>query len=292
MKKNVIVTGADRNYFPFLRNLIKSIHRTGTIKECDLCILKVDKDNQYLDEIVNLVTSFKQADFSMRLSFSEKKNWFKLLTERPFIKDYFPGYENYIWLDADTEILSVDGIKNLIAGTIYKDLSIVPEINEAYVFKNKKFGLKKIFSSYYKISGWSFKNYNKYLKKGLGEDLFFKPLFNNGVFCLKAQSQIWEVWKKNYQYALDNAKTDYGIKTDQLSLNKIIYDNFDLISILDSTNNWIIDKSEKVIMSNGTLYTPSLPMKKINIIHYTNKDKNDYFEYLENNKICKKKIIA
>ena len=115
-----------------------------------------------------------------------------------------------------------------------KDLAISPEVNESYVFKNSKFGIKKIFKSFYKISGWSFKNYNRYFSGELGEDLFFKPLFNNGVFCLKSDSKIWNLLKIEYQNALNKAKSSYGIKTDQLSLNKVIYENFNKVSILDS----------------------------------------------------------
>ena len=282
MKKIAIISGADKNYYPFLKNLIISLEKTKCLEIAGLCILDVEKNSLYLEEVSNYIHKTKKAKFSLKLSFSDEKNWFKLLTERPFIKDYFPGYEKYIWLDADTEVLSIDAIKNLIDATNISELAIVPEVNESYVFNNTKFGIKKIFSSIYKISGWSFKNYNKYFRKGLGENLFFKPLFNNGVFCLKSESTLWNLWKKEYQGALDKAKSSYGIKTDQLSLNKIIYENFTKVSILDSTNNWIIQKAEDLIKADNLFLTPSFPRRKINILHYTNLSHNDYFYYKEN----------
>ena len=202
-----------------LKNNLDEVE-TKSLEFCDLCVLEVDDRSEYLDEIDKLITVRKKALFSLKLIFKERENWYKLLTERPFIKDYFPGYQKYIWLDADTEVFDAEGIKNLAEATEKNDLAISPEVNESYVFKNTKFGLKKIFSSFYKISGWSFKNYNKYISKKLGEELFFKPLFNNGVFCMRSDSIIWEQWKTEYQGALNNAKTNYGIKTDQLSLNK------------------------------------------------------------------------
>ena len=193
------------------------------------------------------------------------------------MKDYFPGYEKYIWMDADTEVLSSDGIVNLINACEDKELAIAPEISESYVFKNSKFGIKKIFKSFYKLSGWSFKNYKKYFSNSIGEELFFKPLFNNGIFSLKAESKIWDLWKFEYQNALNKAKTSYGIKTDQLSLNKVIYENFEKVSILDATNNWLVSRSEKIIKINKDLYTPSFPNRKINIIHYTQLSFDDNF---------------
>ena len=291
MKKIAIISGADENYYPFLKNLIMSLEKTKCLDIADLCILDVEKNSLYLEEVSNYIQKTKKAKFSLKLSFSDEKSWFKLLTERPFIKDYFPGYEKYIWLDADTEVLSIDAIKNLIEATNISELAIVPEVNESYVFNNTKFGIKKIFSSIYKISGWSFKNYNKYFRKGLGEDLFFKPLFNNGVFCLKSESTLWNLWKEEYQGALDKAKSSYGIKTDQLSLNKIIYENFTKVSILDSTNNWIIQKADDLIKVDNLFLTPSFPRRKINILHYTNLSHNDYFYYKENGTRKKVSIV-
>ena len=291
MKKIAIISGADENYYPFLKNLIMSLEKTKCLEIADLCILDVEKNSLYLEEVSNYIQKTKKAKFSLKLSFSDEKSWFKLLTERPFIKDYFPGYEKYIWLDADTEVLSIDAIKNLIEATNISELAIVPEVNESYVFNNTKFGIKKIFSSIYKISGWSFKNYNKYFRKGLGEDLFFNPLFNNGVFCLKSESTLWNLWKEEYQGALDKAKSSYGIKTDQLSLNKIIYENFTKVSILDSTNNWIIQKADDLIKVDNLFLTPSFPRRKINILHYTNLSHNDYFYYKENGTRKKVSIV-
>ena len=291
MKKIAIISGADKNYYPFLKNLIMSLEKTKCLEIADLCILDVEKNSIYLEEVSNYIHKTKKAKFSLKLSFSGEKSWFKLLTERPFIKDYFPGYEKYIWLDADTEVLSIDAIKNLIEATNISELAIAPEVSESYVFNNTKFGIQKIFSSIYKISGWSFKNYNKYFRKGLGEELFFKPLFNNGVFCLKSESTLWNLWKEEYQGALDKAKSSYGIKTDQLSLNKIIYENFTKVSILDSTNNWIIQKAEDLIKVDNLFLTPSFPRRKVNILHYTNLSHNDYFYYKENGTRKKVSIV-
>ena len=144
-KKIAIVTGADKKYFPYLKNLVHSLQKSKTLEICDLCILLIDDDNKYLTDIDYLFNNKKKVSFSLKLFFKDKENWYKLLTERPFLKDHFPGYEKYIWLDADTEVLDVQGINNLITATEKNDLAISPEINESYVFKNTKFGVKKFF---------------------------------------------------------------------------------------------------------------------------------------------------
>ena len=293
MNKIAIISGSDQKYLPFLKNLISSLKNTGALEIADLCILDVENDSKYLEDLEKFIHIKKKTKFSLSLNFNEKENWFKLLTERPFIQDYFPGYQKYIWLDADTQVLNKDLIFNLDDATNLKDIAIAPEQNETYVFKNKKFGIKRKFFSLYKISGWSFKNYKKYFDLELAENLLFKPLFNNGVFCIKSSSKIWDLWKKEYQSALNKAKSSYGIKTDQLSLNKVLFENFDLVSILDSTNNWIINKSEPMIINlqNKLFQTPSFPRRKINLLHFTNMKFDEDFkcrDYLDN--IIYKKI--
>lgn len=292
IKKIAIVTGADKKYFSFLKNLVLSLKKSKSLDICDLCILTVDQDNSFMSEINGLVNKTKNASFSLNIKFKDKQNWHKLLTERPFLREYFPGYKKYIWLDADTEVLDINAIINLDEATNEKDLAITPESCESYVFKNSNFGIKKIFSSIYKISGWSFKNYNRYFGKNLGQKLFFNPLFNNGVFCLRSDSIIWELWKYEYQNALNRANTSYGVKTDQLSLNKIIYEKFKSVSILDATNNWIISKSEPVIKKDNLFFTPSFPRRKINIFHYTNFSTEDSFNYIINGQEIAEPILS
>ena len=61
MKKNVIVTGSDKKYFPFLKNLVISLEKTKTLDFCDLCILDVDDDSEYLDELKNFIFKKKKS---------------------------------------------------------------------------------------------------------------------------------------------------------------------------------------------------------------------------------------
>ena len=144
MKKNAIITGSDKKYFPFLNNLVNSLNKTNCLDVCDLCILDVENDSEYLKELENKISKKEKAKFSLDIKFEDKKDWFKLLTERPFMKDYFPGYEKYIWMDADTAPLSDNFLKeiNLVKK---KDIFICNEYDDCYLNNNKDTSYKKIF---------------------------------------------------------------------------------------------------------------------------------------------------
>ena len=127
-----------------------SLYRSNSLKKVDLCILNVESRNDYLNELNEYIYKKHKTEFSLKLKFKDKENWHKLLTERPFIKDYFPGYEKYIWLDADTYVLQDEFIDNLDQATISKDIAIAPEINESYFLKIINLELKESFHHFIK----------------------------------------------------------------------------------------------------------------------------------------------
>ena len=53
-----------------------SLEKTKCLEIADLCILDVEKDSSYLDEVSNYIHNIKKAKFSLKLSFSDAKNWF------------------------------------------------------------------------------------------------------------------------------------------------------------------------------------------------------------------------
>ena len=62
MKKNVIISGSDKNYFPFLKNLIYSLHQNSCFEFCDICLLDSEDKSEYLDELKDLITEKKKLE--------------------------------------------------------------------------------------------------------------------------------------------------------------------------------------------------------------------------------------
>ena len=55
------------------------------------------------------------------------------MTARPFLRDYFPGYDGYMWMDADTWAQTPDAINTMLAGVATDDaLYIASEIDRDY----------------------------------------------------------------------------------------------------------------------------------------------------------------
>ena len=103
MKKNVIVSLADSNYFPLLNELIGSIKRFKDSNNVAICILDAGLTDKQKDELSLKVDEVKAAEWDIEVSDSKIKGreWLKSQVSRAFLPKYFPNYEKYLWIDCD-----------------------------------------------------------------------------------------------------------------------------------------------------------------------------------------------
>src|SRR5207244_3372753 len=96
----LIASGADREYFPLLRDTVLSIraHRPDVA----LGILDLGLGGEQWDWLASrvecLVRPACEREFPHR---SQTPETFKAQVARPFLRRHFPGYDIYLWIDAD-----------------------------------------------------------------------------------------------------------------------------------------------------------------------------------------------
>ena len=118
MKKNVIISLADSNYFELLKELVESIRSYKESKNTAICIMDAGlTDNQKLI-LSPIVDEIKSADWDIKVpKFKTKgKEWLKSQVSRAFLPKYFPNYEKYLWIDADAWVNSWDAIELYFKG--------------------------------------------------------------------------------------------------------------------------------------------------------------------------------
>ena len=101
MKKNVIVSLADSNYFPLLDELINSIKRFNESNNVAICILDAGLTEDQKQKLSNKVDEIKSAEWDIDVpAFKVKgKEWLKSQVSRAFLPKYFPSYEKFLWID-------------------------------------------------------------------------------------------------------------------------------------------------------------------------------------------------
>ena len=103
MKKNVIISLADSNYFELLNELIDSIIRFKQSKEVAICILDAGLTDDQKSILKDKVDEIKSAEWDIDVPAFKVigKEWLKSQVTRAFLPKYFPSYEKYLWIDCD-----------------------------------------------------------------------------------------------------------------------------------------------------------------------------------------------
>ena len=103
MKKNVIVSLADSNYFSLLNELIDSIKRFNESSEVAIFILDAGLSKDQKTELSSKVDEIKSAEWDIKVPDNKIKGreWLKSQVSRAFLPKYFPSYEKYLWIDCD-----------------------------------------------------------------------------------------------------------------------------------------------------------------------------------------------
>ncbi len=249
----IIVTAADDAFFPLLRGMISSVlaHRpnTGYVLGCfDLGL--TDEQREWL---ANAGVSVIVPHTGLRHGITSQLQGKLGYLARPYLKENFPGYEIYIWLDADTWLQSWEAVDRLHEGAASEGGAFVREDAPEY---RDRLDLK----------AWRAVNFRRGFGMIRGLRVFFAPHINNGVFALHSDAPHWDYWRSHYQSAID--RCGRYAPFDQFGLNAAIYLDKLPASFLPPTNNWICDLvMPKWNSETGLFCRPNDPSQAISVMH-------------------------
>ncbi len=269
MKKNVIVSLADANYFSLLEELVNSIKRFKESEKVAICILDAGLKQDQKEKLSKKVDEIKSAEWDIEVPNSKVKGkeWLKSQVSRAFLPNYFPDYEKYLWIDADAWVNSWYPIELFLKGCENKKLSIASSADRAY---GRVLRAEWFFKSFARIKS---QNYKHAKSSGFSEkvarQVALKPHLNIGVFALQSEAPHWKLWQKNLKKALSSGKI-WG--SEQIAMNITIYSDGLDVEILPAYCNWTLIEALKFDKKRNTLVEPYLPNHEIGIVHFAGKN--------------------
>ena len=265
MKKNVIVSLADANYFPLLEELIDSIKRFQESENIAICILDAGLNDNQKKILANKVDEIKSAEWDIKVPNHKinGKEWLKSQVSRAFLPKYFPHYEKYLWIDCDAWVNDWQSVDLYFRACDNGKLGITQTLGPGYKITSKVnwlFGKLAIIKS---------QNFKHAIKSKIPYDkarkLAFAPHINIGVFSLEKNSIGWESWQNNLQKTLQ-AGNIFG--SEGLAINMSVYIDDLETEFLPLNCNWITSNLlPKYDEKNNTFVEPYLPNNKIGILH-------------------------
>ena len=265
MKKNVIVSLADANYFPLLEELVDSIKRFKESENVAICILDAGLHQDQKEKLSTKVDVIKFAEWDIDVPRSKvkEKEWLKSQVSRAFLPKYFPNYEKYLWIDCDAWVNDWNCIELYFKACENGKLGITQTLGPGYKITSKVnwlFGKLAIVKS---------QNFKHAVKSKIGYDkarkLAFAPHINIGVFSLEKNSNGWNIWQYNLSKTL-KAGNIFG--SEGLAINMSVYIDELETEFLPLNCNWIASNLlPKFDENQKTFVEPYLPNHKIGIMH-------------------------
>ena len=265
MKKNVIVSLADANYFLLLQELIRSIKRFKESENIAICILDAGLTKSQKDELSEDVDEIKSAEWDIEVpGYKVKdKEWLKSQVSRAFLPKYFPNFEKYLWIDCDAWVNDWNCVELYFKACDDGKLGITQTIGPGYKITSKVnwlFGKLAIIKS---------QNFKHAVKSNIGYEkarkLAFAPHINIGVFSLEKNSKGWESWQKNLTKTLKSGNI-FG--SEGLAINMSVYIDDLETEFLPLNCNWLTSNLlPKYDEKQKTFVEPYLPNYKIGIMH-------------------------
>src|SRR5262249_10236778 len=139
---------------------------------------------------------------------------------------HVPGYETYLWIDADTWIQDWAAIELYIQASA-GGMAITPEIDRAY---------RHHYHAGPEFRGVIGQAYAEAFGQAEADYLAHQPLLNTGVFALRADAPHWRAWEAVLGDALQRSR---NVLVEQLALNWVAYRQGQPMRFLPSWCNWI-----------------------------------------------------
>ncbi len=265
MKKNVIVSLADSNYFHLLNELIDSIKQFKESSSTAICILDAGLKEDQLKILSSKVDEIKSAEWDIKVSSIKVKGkeWLKSQVSRAFLPNYFPNYEKYLWIDCDAWVNDWDTIELYFKACENNKLGITQTLGPGYKIMSK---VSWLFGKLAIIKSQNFKHaVNSKIGLDKARKLAFAPHINIGVFSLEKNSTCWSLWQNNLKTTLKSGRI-FG--SEGLAINMSVYIDDAETEFLPLNCNWIASNLlPKFDEKNNTFVEPYLPNRKIGIMH-------------------------
>jgi hypothetical protein len=274
--RNIVITAANDLYLPLLLGMLRSLTTLKFSVPFDIGVIDVGLGDAAKAKIMPMVAAVIPAkvdiDYPDREAWEQQMPAFRAQTSRPYLRDYFPGYDVYMWMDADTWAQTPDAINTMLENAAHNDaLYIAAEIDRDY-------------GPYFRSSQpWQFhfKWYMANFPAEVVNAIFPRPMLNNGIFALKSSSSIWKAWGDVYTACLQSFKkmTKEQFMCDQLALNIAMYTQGLPLKIMPAEFNWLSLYCIPMFDTEQKLFVrPTPPRNVISILHLTHEKKLREFD--------------
>jgi hypothetical protein len=252
-----VCTAADGGFFPLLRDMVDSLLQRGQGTPHHLCVLDLGLEEAHRAWLeskgARLVEPGWDIDFAGR---DQMPGHFRAQIARAFLPQHFPGFDTYVWLDADLWIQDGVVLHWLVKAAENNGMAVIEEHHPSYrkVHETKFLSEKALVIKHF---------YGQADAVAYG----LTPSLNSGVFALRATAPHWAIWAQEMRALLDREVTRF---VDQLALERTIHAHHQVAVYLPARANWVLSQAIPAFCADtGKMVDPLPPHDPLWVIHMT-----------------------
>ncbi|MEM7045035.1 MAG: hypothetical protein AAF543_19680 [Pseudomonadota bacterium] len=254
-----IVTGADHHYFPLMHALLQTLASTTIRPAESLLVLDFGLLPDEITAIEGLAADVVRPTWWFDPPDDLRRSRNLGYAARPAIPECFPGFDAYLWLDADISVQDGRFIKAFLDAARSGALAVVEEADPSY--QTELYALK-----------WHVGNAFRCFGPAGGLRLCLGRRINSGAFALRTDAPHWDVWRRRYKQAVIRAGR---ANLDQHALMAALHLDALPVSYLESTHNWICARSQPVWDDARQVFCrPMPPFEPISVLHLAGRQKH------------------
>lgn len=260
-----IVTAADEAFADKLSALIFSLRAQQNSAALPVTVLDLGLSAATKSLLGPLNCHFVEPgwdlDFASRAA---APTTFRAMTARPFLPRYCADAETIIWIDADIWLQDDVCMTALLQGVAAQGFIIAPEMSQCYPLAFLRHQAGNLLGLYEKAVV-------HFLGEKDGAVLNRLPIFNSGLFAMRATHPLWQTWQSTLAQLLTRG-WHHWVEQIALgvSLYKMIYRDKRLPQLLPARCNWNALMAKPFWSAERrVLVEPAPPYEPISALHLT-----------------------
>lgn len=259
----LFVTAAGESYASMLRGLVQSLQQWHPLAYTALACFDLGLEASTRQWLAQYASHITEPDWDLPVSQSVRirQPHLRALTVRPYLPRHFPGYDIYLWIDADCWVQQRQALDGYLAEAARGRLAVAAEVHHTYHHHAPLFM-------------WQAKRLHTYFGMDAAQRLSWSTYFNAGVFALRSNAPHWTYWAHHFDTGLN--ASNGNLCCDQTALNHMIWTENLPISPMPATCNWLCHLSLPAYdMAQKQFCEPATPRSPLGILHLTadSKDK-------------------
>jgi len=271
----IIVTTADAEHFDLAWEMIESVRQHACLDPIKIGMLDVGLTDAQRSFLLakNVVVARAEWKFDSDPPPGMPRRYLAMFA-RPFLPDFFTGFDPLVYLDSDTWIQIPSGVNDLIAAAAKVDVAAIPEMHPSYMH---------LYDPRHAVRLSHRSTFAGTYGQGIPNPAD-NVVLNSGVLAARRESRLWKAWVLSLAEALARVRdvvspngkplfaTSHPIPhfIEQNALNHACYQRGLSLHPMSALYNFICTLSEPLFDPEiNKLVEPTPPNAPIKIIHLT-----------------------